>query len=105
MAIEQSLRSKLDEVLGEEHAGELMERLPGDKPATKVDIERLETDIEQLETRFDLKLESMENRLLARMGTMQYELMMVMVSQTRNFIIAMAGIMLSLGAALLVANR
>ena len=86
-----SLELRLREVLGEEHARTLMENLPGSDIATKLDLGALEE-------RMDLKLESLENRLLA---AFRPELM----HQTRLFFIGMAGSMSTVGALAVTAAK
>jgi hypothetical protein len=86
MAVEElrSLERRLREILGEQHARTLMEHLPRADLATKADLL-------SLEQRMDLKLESLEHRLLAAFRS---ELMY----QTRTFTIGMVGSIATVGA-------
>lgn len=60
-----ALYSRLSEVLGVEHAGALMSYLPGEEPATRVDVQHLEDRLDRLEDRIG----RLEDKIDARMDS------------------------------------
>ena len=111
------MRSRLEEVLGKEHATTLMEYLPPEAVATRRDLEALEErltlrfsgvegrmdglegrmdglerNMSAMEQRFneriDLKTESLENRLHSAIDNLATSVAKDMVAQTRTFIFA-----------------
>ena len=121
-----ALYQRLTEVLGPDHASTLMTYLPLEEPATKNDIRALESSIgglksDLVETRSDLKsdisnfrselkadLHEMEERLASRMDGIDTRLNNhdlrfdnvheAMRQQTRTFIFATTGTMVTLSA-------
>lgn len=93
------LHARLEEVLGAEPAGILMKQLPPEStPATRPDIERIANHLRAHDTRFD-SLESRMDRVEHRMDRLDdrmHDLQGAMREQTRNYIVANAGLMVSL---------
>ncbi|CAN5410087.1 MAG: hypothetical protein ACR2MC_05695 [Actinomycetota bacterium] len=94
-----AMRSRLEEVLGEEYATTLMEYLPPEEVATKRDLDGLNGRLDGLERnmvameqrlneRIDLKTESLENRLHSAIDNLATSVAKDMVAQTRTFIFA-----------------
>ena len=112
-----AMRSRLEEVLGEEHATTLMEYLPPEEVSTKRDLGGLEERLtlrisgvegrmdglekrmdglernmsameQRLNERIDLKTESLENRLHSAIDNLATSVAKDMVAQTRTFIFA-----------------
>ena len=112
-----AMRSRLEEVLGEEHATTLIEYLPPEEVATKKDLEALEERLtlrfsgvegrmdglegrmdglernmvameQRLNERIDLKTEFLENRLHSAIDNLATSVAKDMVAQTRTFIFA-----------------
>lgn len=89
MAIDERSRhdlfTRLEEILGHDHATILMEHLP---PVGWADV-ATKTDLAHLETRFDARLEAMEHRLIA---TFRGE----MIAQTRLMIYSLVAAMVAM---------
>ena len=99
-----ALYQRLTEVLGPDHASTLMTYLPVGEPATKSDIKALESAIGGLKS----DIHDMEERLASRMDRLEtrlnnHELRFdnvheAMRQQTRTFIFATTGTMVTLSA-------
>jgi hypothetical protein len=96
------LYTRLEEVLGSEHAVTLMEHLPPvgwADVATKHDLAALELRLGQridgLEERIDLKTKRLEERIDLKTEAVRHELLAAfhseLTAQTRLFIVAMTG--------------
>lgn len=115
----QHMFQKLDEALGSEAAGTVMEHLPPvpwNELATKQDIAQLAVttkkdldhlaastrkDLEQLEERMSLRLERSEERLV---GAFRGELMTAVTAQTRAMLFALVTSLVTLGGFMLAAG-
>jgi hypothetical protein len=85
-----ALYSRLSEVIGVDNAGTLMSYLPGEEPATKLDIRRLEERIDHLDERID----HFDDKLDRRMDEFHFALL----AQGRTYVIASIGSIISTGA-------
>ena len=107
------LYARLEEVLGAEPAGILMKQLPPENSlATRSDIERIDEHLRVHDARFDRldqridgldqrmgRIEARMDRIEVRMDRLDdrlHDLQGAMREQTRNYIIANAGLMISL---------
>jgi hypothetical protein len=82
---------RLEEVLGPEPAGTLMEMMP---PVGWADV-ATKRDLDALEQRMDLRFEATENKLLA---AFRGELLTTVTAQTRTLVLANVGAVLSTAA-------
>jgi hypothetical protein len=86
------LHAKLEELLGEVEAATLMEHLPPvgwSDVATKRDLELTSRHLDEMESRFDLKLDALESRVIGKMNERFVEIQ-------RNFILAVVTAMATL---------
>ena len=107
------LYARLEEVLGAEPAGILMKQLPPeDTLATRSDIERIDEHLRAHDARFDgldQRIDGLDQRMgriearmdrievrMDRLDDRMHDLQGAMREQTRNYIIANAGLMISL---------
>lgn len=114
------LYARLEEVLGAEPAGILMKQLPPENTvATRSDIERIEDHLRSHDARFDAidgqfdaidgRFDALEQRMgrveqrmdriedrMDRLDDHMHDLHGAMREQTRNYIVANAGLMISL---------
>lgn len=114
-----ALCQRLTEILGPDHASTLMTYLPTDHPAAKSDVRDLQSDVRDLkselksdihELRLELKsdIHNLEQRLGQRMDGVEVRLnnhdlrfdslQEAMRQQTRTFILATTGMMVTLSA-------
>ncbi|MDX2343481.1 MAG: hypothetical protein QNL12_07025 [Acidimicrobiia bacterium] len=112
------LYARLEEVLGPEPAGILMQELaPQDGVATKADVAdaqtRLETQIDGATTQLDVRMDGLDARMdrleghMDRLDDRLHDLHGALREQTRHFILASTGTMVALtgvafGAAALI---
>ena len=107
------LYARLEEVLGAEPAGILMKQLPPeDTLASRSDIERIDEHLRAHDARFDgldQRIDGLDQRMgriearmdrievrMDRLDDRMHDLQGAMREQTRNYIIANAGLMISL---------
>jgi hypothetical protein len=99
------LRRRLDEALGEEAADTLMEALPPlpwNELATKADLVDLKVDIDRVEERVLLRLDSLEHKITA---VFRAELNTAITSQTRAMMISTFGTVVGVGSLVLAAAK
>ena len=82
------LHRKLEEVLGADQASTLMEMLP---PVGWADV-ATKRDLDELESRFGLRLEAAEHRLRAEIATSARTALIAHIGTTIGAIIAVAGL-------------
>ena len=82
------LHRKLEEVLGADQAGTLMEMLP---PVGWADV-ATKRDLDALESKFDLRLEAFEQRLRAEIATNARTALLAHIGTTIGAVIAVAGL-------------
>ena len=108
MAIDERTRHqlflRLEEVLGDEEANTLMEHLPPvgwADVATKSDFVVMRGDLEQLETRMNLRFEIADEKMQRTVQEMASTLRSEMNANTRLLFFAIVGSMLTLASLLL----
>ena len=110
-----ALYQRLTEVLGPDHASTLMTYLPTGEPATKTDVQELrsairdlrseilgsrselKSDLREMEQRLDLRLDRVEVRLNTHEQRFD-NVHEAMRQQTRTFVLATTGSMVTLSA-------